>query len=68
MFDKIGLSFNVARAINDIIYATASGFEADGPYVNCPGQDLLVQAPSGLATITGTRKSAPRAADAIDHP
>lgn len=70
VLDKLGLGFEAARAIKpDIIYATASGFGADGPYVNRPGQDLLVQALSGLAVITGTRKSGPRAigVSAVDH-
>ena len=70
VLDKLGLGFAAARAIKpDIIYATASGFGADGPYVNRPGQDLLVQALSGLAVITGTRKSGPRAigVSAVDH-
>ena len=70
VLDKLGLGFEAARAIKpDIIYAAASGFGADGPYVNRPGQDLLVQALSGLATITGTRKSGPRAigVSAVDH-
>lgn len=70
VLDKLGLGYEAARAIKpDIIYATASGFGADGPYVNRPGQDLLVQALSGLATITGTRKNGPRAVgvSAVDH-
>ena len=70
VLDKLGLGYEAARAIKpDIIYATASGFGTDGPYVNRPGQDLLVQALSGLATITGTRKNGPRAVgvSAVDH-
>lgn len=70
VLDKLGLGYDAARAIRpDIIYAAASGFGSDGPYVNRPGQDLLVQALSGLATITGTRKDGPRAigVSAVDH-
>jgi crotonobetainyl-CoA:carnitine CoA-transferase CaiB-like acyl-CoA transferase len=70
VLDKLGLGFAEARKIKpDIIYAAASGYGADGPYVNRPGQDLLVQALSGLATITGTREHGPRAVgvSAIDH-
>jgi crotonobetainyl-CoA:carnitine CoA-transferase CaiB-like acyl-CoA transferase len=70
VLDKLGLGFDAVRAIKpDIIYATASGFGAGGPYVSRPGQDLLVQALSGLATITGTRKNGPRAigVSAVDH-
>lgn len=70
VLDKLGLGFDAARRIKpDIIYASASGYGADGPYVNRPGQDLLVQALSGLAMVTGTREHGPRAVgvSAIDH-
>jgi crotonobetainyl-CoA:carnitine CoA-transferase CaiB-like acyl-CoA transferase len=70
VLDKLGLGYEEARAIKpDIIYAAASGYGADGPYVNRPGQDLLVQALSGLATITGSREQGPRAVgvSAVDH-
>src|ERR1700704_500945 len=70
VLDKLGLGFEAAKKIKpDIIYAAASGYGADGPYVNRPGQDLLVQALSGLATITGTREHGPRAVgvSAVDH-
>src|ERR1700743_1195494 len=70
VLDKLGLGFAEVQKIKpDIIYAAASGYGADGPYVNRPGQDLLVQALSGLATITGPREHGPRAVgvSAIDH-
>jgi crotonobetainyl-CoA:carnitine CoA-transferase CaiB-like acyl-CoA transferase len=70
VLDRLRLGFDAAKAIKpDIIYAAASGYCADGPYVNRPGQDLLVQALSGLAMITGTREHGPRAVgvSAIDH-
>ncbi len=70
VLDRLGLGFEQAKQIKpDIIYAAASGYGADGPYVNRPGQDLLVQALSGLAMITGTREHGPRAVgvSAIDH-
>ena len=70
VLDKLGLGFEDARKIRpDIIYAAASGYGADGPYLNRPGQDLLIQALSGLAMITGTREHGPRAVgvSAVDH-
>lgn len=70
VLDKLGLGYEDAKKIKpDIIYAAASGYGADGPYVNRPGQDLLIQALSGLATITGSREHGPRAVgvSAIDH-
>lgn len=70
VLDKLGLGYEDAKKIKpDIIFAAASGFGADGPYVNRPGQDLLIQALSGLAAITGTRTDGPRAVgvSAADH-
>ena len=70
VLDRLGLGYDDVRAIKpDIIYAAASGFGPDGPYVDRPGQDLIIQAMSGLATITGTRQHGPRAVgvSAVDH-
>lgn len=70
VMDRLGFGYEAARAIKpDIIYAAASGFGADGPYLNRPGQDLIVQAMSGLAAITGTRSGGPRAVgvSVVDH-
>lgn len=70
VLEKLGLGYEDAKKIKpDIIYAAASGYGPDGPYVNRPGQDLLIQALSGLATITGSREHGPRAVgvSAIDH-
>jgi crotonobetainyl-CoA:carnitine CoA-transferase CaiB-like acyl-CoA transferase len=67
---KLGLGYDDIRAMKpDIIYAAASGFGADGPYVDRPGQDLIIQAMSGLAAITGTQEGGPRAVgvSAVDH-
>jgi crotonobetainyl-CoA:carnitine CoA-transferase CaiB-like acyl-CoA transferase len=67
---KLGLGYDDIRTFNPgVIYAAASGFGASGPYVDRPGQDLIVQAMSGLAMITGTQKDGPRAigVSAVDH-
>jgi Predicted acyl-CoA transferases/carnitine dehydratase len=70
VMDKLGLGFETLKAIKpDLIYAAGSGFGADGPYANRPGQDLIIQAMSGLAAITGTRADGPRAVgvSVVDH-
>lgn len=70
VMDKLGIGFEACKALKpDIIYAAGSGFGPDGPYVNRPGQDLIIQAMSGLATITGTREDGPRVVgvSAVDH-
>jgi crotonobetainyl-CoA:carnitine CoA-transferase CaiB-like acyl-CoA transferase len=54
VMDKLGLGYEAIKEIRpDIIYASASGFGANGPARNDPGQDLLVQARSGLIAATG---------------
>jgi crotonobetainyl-CoA:carnitine CoA-transferase CaiB-like acyl-CoA transferase len=52
-----------------LIYASASGYGQDGPYAARPGQDLLVQAMSGLAAITGNAHDGARPAgvSVVDH-
>jgi crotonobetainyl-CoA:carnitine CoA-transferase CaiB-like acyl-CoA transferase len=67
---KLGLDYEAVRAINPrIIYAAASGYGQSGPYVDRPGQDLLVQALSGLAAINGKEPDGARAigVSAADH-
>ena len=70
VMDTLGLGYEDCKKFKpDIIFASGSGFGADGPYVNKPGQDLIIQAMSGLAMITGTRQHGPRAigVSAVDH-
>lgn len=58
--DRLGLGYDDVKARKpDVIYASASGYGSDGPYVGKPGQDLLIQAMSGLAAATGTPASGP---------
>ena len=59
---KLGLSCDELRTENPrLVYASASGFGQNGPYVQRPGQDLLIQALSGLAAITGDTQDRARA-------
>ena len=58
--DRLGLGEKVLRAANPkLIYASLSGFGADGPMADTPGYDLIVQAWGGLMSITGTAESGP---------
>ncbi len=60
VMDSFGLSYDDVREVNpDVIYVSGSGFGADGPYADRPGQDLLLQAMSGLANYTGRRDDPP---------
>lgn len=70
VMDRLGLGHEALKKINPgIIYASASGFGPDGPYVNRPGQDMIAQSLSGLAWITGKEAEGPRlvGTSAIDH-
>ena len=58
--DRMGLGEKALRAANPkLIYASLSGFGADGPMAGVPGYDLIVQAWGGLMSITGTPESGP---------
>jgi crotonobetainyl-CoA:carnitine CoA-transferase CaiB-like acyl-CoA transferase len=57
---RLGLGFEDVRSLNPgIIYASGSGYGSDGPYRHLPGQDLLIQAISGLGANTGTDAQGP---------
>ena len=58
--DRLGLGEKELRAGNSrLVYASLSGFGADGPMADIPGYDLIVQAWGGLMSITGTNESGP---------
>jgi len=58
--DRLGLGEKELRAANPkLIYASLSGFGADGPMSDMPGYDLIIQAWGGLMSITGTPDGEP---------
>lgn len=60
VMDRLGLGYeDVTEENENIIYVSASGFGSTGPYADRPGQDLLAQAMSGKASITGRRDDPP---------
>jgi len=57
-----GLDWEAARALNPrLIYVSASGYGESSPYRDRPGQDLLMQGVSGLASISGRADHPPTA-------
>ncbi|NPC55972.1 CaiB/BaiF CoA transferase family protein [Caenimonas soli] len=57
---RMGLGYEQVKAFNPgVVYASVSGYGADGPDRDKPGQDLLLQARSGLAARTGSAEGAP---------
>jgi crotonobetainyl-CoA:carnitine CoA-transferase CaiB-like acyl-CoA transferase len=58
--EKFGLSYEEVRRINPrLVYAEISGYGAEGPWRNKPGQDLLAQSVSGLAWLSGDAEAPP---------
>ncbi|QKJ88652.1 Formyl-CoA transferase [Paramixta manurensis] len=60
VMERLGLGYQDLLALNPrLVYASGSGFGPKGPLVKNPGQDMLVQAMSGLAANTGAADGPP---------
>ena len=65
VMERLGLAEEDLRRVNpSLIYACGSGYGSDSPYRDLPGQDLLLQATTGLAAATGQADGPPVAAGA----
>src|SRR5699024_2626267 len=59
--ERFGLDYDTLAKINPgIIYCSITGFGETGPYRNRPGYDFIIQAMSGLMSITGDEVSGPQ--------
>lgn len=57
---RLGLDYETLKKENPtLIYAEISGYGEQGPWVSRPGQDLLVQALSGICYLNGNATQAP---------
>jgi CoA:oxalate CoA-transferase len=67
--ERLGLDHETVRELNPgVVYASASGYGADGPWAGRPGQDLLAQAISGLPwTSATTERPVPVGLAIADH-
>ncbi len=55
-----GLGYEDLRAINPaLVYVSITGFGQTGPYHERPGYDFVIQAMSGLMSITGEKEGEP---------
>lgn len=58
--EKMGLGYPQLKANNPgLIYASITGFGSNGPYKDLPGYDYIIQAMSGLMSITGEPDGSP---------
>lgn len=54
VMERIGLGYQVVSELNPgLIYGVVSGYGPAGPWRDKPGQDLLVQARSGMVWLSG---------------
>lgn len=58
--EKLGTNYERIKAINNsIIYCSISGYGQDGPFRERPAYDAVIQAMSGLMSITGQENGSP---------
>ncbi|MEM1286726.1 MAG: CaiB/BaiF CoA-transferase family protein [Pseudomonadota bacterium] len=57
---RLGYGYDDFKAVNPrIVYCSGSGYGEEGPYVNRPGQDMLVQGLTGIMAATGQADQPP---------
>jgi CoA:oxalate CoA-transferase len=62
VMDRLGLGEQALRAANPrLIYASISGFGQNGPFRDWPAFDLVIQAMSGMMSLTGEPDGRPTA-------
>jgi crotonobetainyl-CoA:carnitine CoA-transferase CaiB-like acyl-CoA transferase len=60
VMEKIGLHCESVRRLNPrVVYGEVTGYGSGGPWKDKPGQDLLVQARSGLTWLSGNADQGP---------
>jgi crotonobetainyl-CoA:carnitine CoA-transferase CaiB-like acyl-CoA transferase len=60
VMERLGLGYADLQALNPrLVYCASTGYGTDGPYRERPGQDLLVQAMTGLPTLNGREGDPP---------
>jgi crotonobetainyl-CoA:carnitine CoA-transferase CaiB-like acyl-CoA transferase len=60
VMERFGLDYDSLHdQLPHLVYASASGYGPSGEFARLPGQDLLLQAMTGLAANTGSEAEAP---------
>ena len=58
--DRLGLGYEAIKKLNPgLVYCSISGYGRTGPMSDMPGYDLLIQAYSGLMSLTGDPEGTP---------
>ncbi|CDQ42045.1 MULTISPECIES: CaiB/BaiF CoA transferase family protein [Virgibacillus] len=59
--ERFGLDYDTLSSINSgLIYCSITGFGETGPLKDMPGYDFIIQAMSGLMSITGDKETGPQ--------
>ena len=60
VMDRLGLGYSELKEIRpDLMYCAISGFGQDGPLLDLPAYDQIIQGMSGVMSITGSPDTAP---------
>ncbi len=60
VMERLGLDYEAVKKINpSIVYAEISGYGTEGEWKDLPGQDLLLQAASGLTWLSNNHDESP---------
>lgn len=60
VLQRMGFGYDDVREINPrLVYCSCTGYGSSGPYLKRPGQDLLLQAMSGMTMLSGAADSPP---------
>jgi len=60
VMERLGVGYERCAELNpSVVYASATGYGPDGPYVKRPGQDVLVEALTGWGRINGDATGRP---------
>jgi crotonobetainyl-CoA:carnitine CoA-transferase CaiB-like acyl-CoA transferase len=68
VMERLGMSYEAMQAVNpSVIFASGTGWGRRGPMVGREGQDMLMQARSGLIRATGTERPTAVGAAVVDQ-
>jgi len=60
VMERLGLDYETVKQLNpSVVYGSISGFGAEGPWKDLPGQDLLLQSATGITLLNNTAHENP---------